>query len=70
MTKPFSPDAEVRSNCEMPGCFKIPEVYGSKWCAACWYPGIDDDHQRFLDLKEDGYTTFQAMVMVGWKDPE
>ena len=30
-----------RVPCEMPGCRRIPEVFGSRWCAECYYPGID-----------------------------
>jgi hypothetical protein len=29
--------------CKCEGCGKITEVYGSRWCSACYYPGIDRD---------------------------
>ncbi|MGT2505696.1 hypothetical protein [Cupriavidus basilensis] len=53
-------------------CYKCREevqVYGSRWCADCHYPGIDDDYGRYQDLLEEGYTRYQAKLMVGWADP-
>ena len=59
-----------RVPCEMPGCRRIPEVFGSRWCAECYYPGIDRDFQRYKDLREEGYSAYQAKVMAGLSDPD
>jgi hypothetical protein len=37
-----------------------------RWCASCWYPGIDDDYQRFIDLLEDGHRATEAAFLSGW----
>ena len=50
-------------------CNKPTQVFGSRWCAECWYPGIDKDYDRYRALLEEGYGHYQAKVMVGWADP-
>lgn len=57
------------TKCQKPGCGKVTEVFGSAWCADCWYPGIDDDYQRYRAYREDGYGVYESIVMVGWADP-
>jgi len=59
-----------QTHCEKPGCNKPTDVFGSKWCADCWYPGIDRDHERYRAMREDGYNHYQAMLSAGWADPE
>ncbi|AJX59693.1 hypothetical protein [Burkholderia pseudomallei] len=51
-------------------CRKETDVFGSSWCAGCYYPGIDADWQRYLDLVEEGYSRYQARVMAGLSDPD
>ena len=55
--------------CSKPGCGKITEVYGSRWCAECWYPGIDRDYEEYRAYREEGHGAYQAKLMVGWADP-
>lgn len=50
-------------------CRGLTQVVGCRWCATCWYPGIDRDYQKLQDLLEEGYTRYQALVMVGWSEP-
>lgn len=50
-------------------CRKPVQVFGSRWCQVCWYPGIDEDWQRYRDLLEEGYPRHQALVMAGLADP-
>ncbi len=47
-------------------CGKPTEVYGSKWCSTCHYPGIDEDYARFQDLLDDGHRYIDAAVSSGW----
>lgn len=47
----------------------VPDV-GSRWCGNCWYPGIDDDYQEYIDLLEDGHSRNQAAVLSGYKGHE
>lgn len=58
------------THCETPGCGKRTEVFGSRWCATCWYPGIDEDYERYRALRAEGYGVWQAKLMVGWADPK
>jgi hypothetical protein len=51
-------------------CRKPAEVHGSRWCASCWYPSIDEDWQRYKYLVEEGYTRYQAKIMAGLADPD
>jgi hypothetical protein len=44
-------------------------VFGSRWCADCHYPGIDQDWARFEMLVEEGYPRYQARIMAGFTDP-
>lgn len=37
------------NECKCYKCGKITEVYGSRWCASCWYPGIDRDSKLTSD---------------------
>ena len=46
------------------------EVFGSGWCTACYYPSIDQDWRRYLDLVEEGYSRYQARIMAGLADPD
>ncbi|BAO88958.1 hypothetical protein [Caballeronia cordobensis] len=55
--------------CRCQKCRKETQVFGSRWCADCHYPGIDQDWQRFEDLVEEGYTRHQARIMAGLADP-
>ena len=55
--------------CRCYGCCKPTQVYGSRWCAECYYPSIDEDYERYRDLLEEGYPRYQALLMVGWADP-
>jgi len=45
-------------------------VNGSGFCEKCYYPGIEEIYQRYRDLKEEGYTTYQAQLMAGMIDPD
>lgn len=60
----------TRSKCQRPGCNRTPEVFGSMWCSQCYYPGIHFDYQRYRDLREEGYSDYQARVMAGFADPD
>lgn len=51
-------------------CRKPCQVFGCRWCANCYYPGIDRDYERYRDLLEEGYTRYQAKLMAGWGDPD
>jgi len=42
----------------------------SRWCIDCYYPGIDDDYQRFKDMLADGYRYIDAAVQSGWRGAE
>ncbi|WP_278651933.1 hypothetical protein [Pandoraea pnomenusa] len=55
--------------CHCYKCRKPTQVYGSRWCADCAYPSIDQDYTRYQNLLEEGYTRHQARLMVGWADP-
>lgn len=55
--------------CLMPGCDCLPSFPGAHWCDSCFYPGIDGDLERYRSLRNEGFGVFQAMVMVGWADP-
>ncbi len=55
--------------CRCYRCWKPTQVYGSRWCADCYYPSIDKDYARYRDLVEEGYPRHQALLMVGWADP-
>ena len=55
--------------CIKPWCGKITEVYGSRWCQECWYPGIDRDYAEYRAYRGDGYGAYQAKLAVGWADP-
>jgi len=57
------------SICSMPGCGRYAYV-GVRWCPECYYPGIDEDFQRYQDLRADGYSAYQARVMSGLSDPD
>jgi len=57
------------THCEKPGCNKPTDVFGSRFCAACWYPGIDEDYTMYRAYRADGYGSYQAKLMVGWADP-
>lgn len=46
------------------------QVFGSRWCQDCYYPGIDRDYQAYRDLIEEGHSQYQAGVMSGWRDPD
>ncbi|QBP09356.1 hypothetical protein [Cupriavidus metallidurans] len=46
------------------------QVFGSRWCKDCHYPGIDETYQRYRDYIEEGYSRYQAKVMSGWGDPD
>ncbi|WP_153948386.1 hypothetical protein [Cupriavidus sp. U2] len=45
-------------------------MFGCRWCAACYYPGIDETYRRYRDMIEEGYTRYQAKVQSGWGDPD
>ena len=34
------------------------------------YLGIHFDYQRYRDLREEGYSDYQARVMAGFADPD
>lgn len=55
--------------CIKPGCGKATDVYGSRWCANCWYPDIDHDYECYRAYREDGYGVYQSKLNVGWADP-
>lgn len=55
--------------CIKPGCGKVTDVYGSRWCADCWYPGIDNDYAEYRAYRDEGHGVYQSMLMVGWADP-
>ena len=55
--------------CRCQKCRKEPQVFGSRWCADCHYPGIDEDWKRFEMLVEEGYPRHQARIMAGLADP-
>ena len=59
----------ILGDCRCYKCRKPTQVYGSRWCSDCHYPSIDEDYARYRDLIEEGYTRFQALLMVGWADP-
>lgn len=59
----------MNPKCEKPGCGEPTQGYGSRWCAECYYPGIDRDAELYQAYREDGYSSFQAKIMVGWADP-
>ncbi len=59
----------MQTHCEKPGCGKQTEVFGSRWCSDCWYPGIDHDYDRYKAYRSDGYSHYQAALSVGWADP-
>lgn len=50
-------------------CKKPTEVFGSRWCANCYYPSIDQNWQWYKDLLEEGYPRYAAKVMAGFADP-
>ena len=50
-------------------CRRRDAIVESLWCSTCDYPGIDEDYQRFRDLREEGYSAHQSLLMVGWADP-
>lgn len=54
-------------NCKK--CRREVQVFGSRWCKVCYYPGIDEDWQRYRDLVEEGYPRHQARLMAGLADP-
>ena len=58
----------------LPFCYKCKknrtQVYGARFCPDCYYPGLDDDWNRFEDLVAEGHTTYQAKVMAGLQDPD
>jgi len=51
-------------------CRKVTEVFGSKWCASCYYPGIDDDYEEYQALLNEGYRRADAAVRSGWLGAE
>lgn len=51
-------------------CRSHVQVFGSRWCKDCYYPGIDETYQRYRDMIEEGYTRYQAKVQSGWGDPD
>ncbi|WP_250865636.1 hypothetical protein [Caballeronia sp. INSB1] len=55
--------------CRCQKCGKETQVFGSRWCADCHYPGIDQDWQRFQDLPEEGYSRYQGRIMAGLAAP-
>lgn len=55
--------------CRCQKCSKETDVFGSRWCADCHYPGIDQDWARFEMLVEEGYPRHQARIMAGLADP-
>jgi hypothetical protein len=55
--------------CRCLKCRKETQVFGSRWCAECHYPSIDQDWKRFEMLVEEGYPRYQALLMAGLADP-
>lgn len=45
-------------------------VWGCRFCPTCYYPGLDEDYNRYLDLRAEGYSVYQSRVMSGLQDPE
>ncbi len=43
---------------------------GGRWCAGCWYPGIEEDYERFRNMLADGHRYIDAAVTSGWKGIE
>ncbi|MGK0272151.1 MAG: hypothetical protein ACI88H_002817 [Cocleimonas sp.] len=61
-------DKSVNGNCNK--CRGGVDVYGSRFCADCYYPGIDDDWNEYQDLIADGHPRNQAAVLSGWLGAE
>lgn len=55
--------------CRCRKCRKEVEVFGSSFCSDCYYPGICEDYRRFDALCEEGYTRYQARIMLVWLIP-
>ena len=62
MTEQRIPCQKCRSN--------TPEVFGSRWCSNCYYPGIDDDYEEYQSMLEEGYRQIDAAVQSGWRGAE
>ncbi len=56
--------------CQCERCRRPTQVFGSRWCAACHYPGIDEDYAEFEALIEEGHSRAQAAVLSGWMGAE
>ncbi|USD64197.1 hypothetical protein [Vibrio sp. SCSIO 43136] len=51
-------------------CKKEVQVYGSRWCQDCYYPGIDETYDEYKAMLAEGHRPIQAAVQSGWQDPD
>jgi uncharacterized OB-fold protein len=51
-------------------CGGVVETPPMRFCKSCFYPGIHDDYQEFIELIEAGHSSHQAAVMSGWMGVE
>lgn len=42
---------------------------GSGFCSECYYEGIEEEYERYRQLRDEGYSHYQASIQVGWSDP-
>ena len=59
--------------CEESSCMKCGgqiQVFGSRWCKTCWYPGIDKVWNEYQALLDEGYRRADAAVRSGWLGAE
>jgi len=59
---------DTSTNCQK--CGKTTEVYCSRWCEACYYPGIDQDYEEYQAMLDEGHRPAVAAVQSGWKGIE
>lgn len=55
--------------CDETKCLKCrgeKQVYGSRWCGDCWYPGIDEVYNEYRAMLAEGYRSADAAVRSGW----
>ena len=59
--------------CDEKKCLKCREKkqeYVNRWCADCFYPGIDDYWNEYQKMIAEGYRRADAAVRSGWLGAE
>lgn len=39
------------------------------FCERCYYPGIEEEYARYRLYREEGRSSYEASLLVGWSDP-